>query len=114
MGSGLYLRRARAADPKKEGERAFLGLAHGCFSFTPLEGGAGLRSIESRGRLGGREGPRGRVGAMQRLLIKRLGMARYMPPKEDHGARGGAPIAVRIASPVPKMMLIAVGRGGPG
>ena len=50
---------------------------------------------------------------MQRLLIKRLGMARCMPPKEDP-ARGGAPIAVRIASPVPIMILIAVGRGGPG
>ena len=51
---------------------------------------------------------------MERLLIMRLGMARCMPPKEDHRARGGAAIAVRIASPVPIMILIAVGRGGPG
>ena len=54
------------------------------------------------------------MGARQRLLIKRPGMARCMPPKGNHRARGGAPIAVRIASPVPIMILIAVGRGGPG
>ena len=40
-------------------------------------------------------------------------MARCMLPRGSHRARGGAPIAVRVASPVPMMILIAVGRGGP-
>ena len=64
------------------------------------------RSSYSVGRLGGVQGPEGRVVARQRLLIKRPGMARCLPPKGSHSARGGAPIAVRIASPVPIMILI--------
>ena len=35
-------------------------------------------------------------------------------PAGGRSIRGGAPIAVRIASPVPIMILIAVRRGGPG
>ena len=40
------------------------------------------------------QGPGERVGARRQLLIKRPGMARCMPPKGSHRARGGAPIAI--------------------
>ena len=53
-------------------------------------------------------GPEGRAGP------ERTEAASGALPGRGRSVRGGAPIAVRIASPVPIMILIAVGREGPG
>ena len=43
------------------------------FFFSPLEGGAGLSSIESRGRLGGRAGARGASGGKEAAADQEAG-----------------------------------------
>ena len=52
-------------------------------------------------------GPEGRAGPETEAASGAL-------PGRGRSVRGGAPIAVRIASLVPIMILIAVGREGPG